>query len=504
MTRKQRCKLIRIIFFTLFAVGSLFAQEVTNPSFRNRAYPVLSKLPQIIQETMQQKRLASISIAVVHDREILYSQAFGYADVEKKIPATNTTVYPIASITKVFTATMLMQLCEKGLLNLETPLNMYIPEDKIYSRYPGILPTTLGQLASHTSGLPQDAPVNFWCNYSGFGWLVTGGRAELRWYVSKEELLSSLNHIDLENQPGIYSHYSNLGIQLLGIALERASGESFTDYVENKILKPLKMRNSGFMFDEEKRSRIAMGHVCTDPQSPFIATPLWEPGCAVYSGGLNSTAEDLARFVSFQFQEEPMGGEQVLSTGSLRLMRTPRSVRRPGSYTSYGLGWAVVQIEGYDAVEHNGALLGHSAHVSAIPDLKLGIIVLSNSRNILFAPDVCKNLARETYRELVAQIQSTSLKRTFSSEAVDLMAYSGRYVLPGRSAEIVMTVKNNKLHISLVQDPELDEPMVPVDWYEFSFEADPSRTPVLLFQTDKNGKIESVSFLSYRFKKIEN
>lgn len=504
MVKKQGRKLIFIIFFTFFAVGSLFTQEATTPSFKNRVNPVLNKLPQKIQEKMQQKRLASISVAVVHDREILYSQAFGYSDVEKKIPAAKTTVYPIASITKVFTATMLMQLCEKGLLTLETPLNMYMPEYKIHSRYPGVLPTTLGQLASHTSGLPQDAPVNFWCNYSGFGWLVTGGRAELRWYVSKEELLSSLSHIELENPPGIYSHYSNLGIQLLGMALERASGESYTDYVESKILEPLKMRNSGFMLDEEKRSRIAVGHVCTEPQSPFIATPLWEPRCAVYSGGLNSTAEDLARFVSFQFQEEPVGGEQVLSAGSLRLMRTPRSVRRPGSYTSYGVGWAVVQIEGYDAVEHNGALLGHSAHVSAIPDLKLGIIVLSNSRNIFFAPDVCKNLAREIYRELVNQIKSTSHKRSFSPKAVDLMAYTGRYVLPGKSVEIELTVKNNKLYMSLVQDPELDEAVVPVDWYEFSFEADPSRTPVLLFQTDKKGKIQSASFLSYRFKKIKN
>lgn len=504
MTKKEGCRFIFIVFFIFFATSLFFAQEGIPSSVRSWVNPVLDKLPQKIQERMQQQRLASVSIAIVHDREILFNQAFGYADVEKKNPATKGTIYPIGSITKVFTATMLMKLCEKGMLSLETPLNEYIPEYKIHSRFPGVLPTTLGQLASHTSGLPQDAPINFWCNYSGFGWLVTGGRAEMRWFVSKEDLLSSLSHIELENPPGIYSYYSNLGMQLLGIALERASGQSYTDYVENKILKSLKMKNSGFMLDEEKRSQIAVGHVCTEPESPFIATPLWEPGCAVYSGGLNSTAEDMARFVSIQFQEEPVGGKQIMSAGSLRLMRTPRSIRHPGRYTSYGVGWAVVQIEGYDAIEHNGAILGHSAHVSAIPDIKLGIIVLSNSRNILFAPDACKNLARDIYRELVNEIKSTSPKKTFDPDAVNLNKYAGKYVLPGRPAEMEIAVKDNKLYMSIIQDPEFNEPFVPVGWYEFSFEADPVRTPILFFQTDKNGKIQIASFLSYCFKKIKN
>jgi CubicO group peptidase (beta-lactamase class C family) len=453
---------------------------------------------------MQQQRLAGVSIAIVDGDEIIYSQAFGYADIAKKIPATRDTIYPIGSVTKVFTATMLMQLCEKGVLNLETPLKKYLPEYRAASSFPGVQPTTLGQLASHTSGLPQDAPVNFWCNYSGFGWIVTGGRADLTWYVSKDKLLSTLSQIELEHQPGIYSHYSNLGIQLLGIALERASGQSFVDHVEEKILKPLGMENSGFMLDEETRSLIAVGHVCNSAQSPFIATPLWEPGCAIYSGGLNSTAEDLARFVSLQFQTASESGEQILSAGSLRRMRTPNSVRHPGRYTSYGIGWAVVQIEEYDAIEHNGALLGHSAHLSAIPDLGLGIVILSNSRNVLFSPDAGKNLAREIYAELVKEKKSVQPEKTFDPSSVNLDRYAGKYELPGGFAGMEITHKDGKLFMKIVQDPSFNEPFVPIDWYEFSFETDPARNPALLFQTDTEGEVNSASFLSYSFKKIKN
>ena len=507
MKQNQKVHPINIIryFFAILLIYSIgYGNNHAAPSVQQKYDSVLEDLPQKIQESMQQQRLAGVSLAIVDGDEIIYSQTFGYADVEKKIPATRDTVYPIGSVTKVFTATMLMQLCEKGVLNLEIPLKKYLPEYRVESSFPGVQPTTLGQLVSHTSGLPQDAPINFWCNYSGFGWIVTGGQADLKWYVSKDELLSSLGQIELEYQPGIYSHYSNFGIQLLGIALERASGQSFVDYVEERILKPLGMENSGFMFDEERHPLIAVGHVCNSAQSPFIATPLWEPGCAIYSGGLNSTAEDMARFLSFQFQTAPANKEQVLSTGSLRRMRTPNSVRHPGRYTSYGIGWAVVQIEGYDAIEHNGALLGHSAHVSAIPDLRLGIVILSNSRNVLFSPDACKNLAREIYAELVNSMKGARAEKAFDPGTVNLGLYAGKYELPGGIAEMEIIHKEGKLFMSIVQDPGFNEPFVPIDRYEFSFKADPARNPALLFQTDGEGDVTGVSFLSYRFKKTKN
>jgi CubicO group peptidase (beta-lactamase class C family) len=501
LNEKQPHKLYSIAEF-LASIG--YGNNHAAPSIQQKYDFVLEGFPQKIQERMQQQRLAGVSIAIVDGDEIIYSQAFGYADVEKKIPGTRDTIYPIGSVTKVFTATMLMQLCEKGVLNLEIPLKKYLPEYRVKSSFPGVQPTTLGQLASHTSGLPQDAPVNFWCNYSGFGWIVTGGQADLTWYVSKDKLLSSLDQIELEYQPEVYSHYSNFGIQLLGIALERASGQSFVDYVEEQILKPLGMKNSGFMLEEERRFLIAVGHVCTSPQSPFMATPLWEPGCAIYSGGLNSTAEDMARFVSLQFQTAPASKEQILSTGSLRRMRTPNSVRHPGRYTSYGIGWAVVQIEGYDAIEHNGALLGHSTHVSAIPDLRLGIVILSNSRNVLFSPDACKDLAREIYKDLVNEMKEAREEKAFDPSSVNLDQYTGKYELPGGFAEMEITHKEGKLFMTIVQDPGFNEAFVPVDWYEFSFEADPARNPALLFQTDEKGEVCSASFLAYRFKKIEN
>jgi CubicO group peptidase (beta-lactamase class C family) len=502
--------LLSLSFFT--SSGSLYAsfnqddgpRDHLFQEVRNRLSLAIKKLPEKIKERMRQHRLASLSLAVVHDGEIIFSQAFGYADIEKKIAATPETIYPIASVTKVFTATMLMQLCEKGLVSLDTPLKKYLPEYKLKSKFPGTRPTTLLQLASHTSGLPEDAPQNFWVNYSGFIWLVTNGESGMEWFVSIKNIISNLNLIELEYPPDIYSHYSNLGMQLLGIALERAAGQPFTDHVASQILKPLGMNNSGFFLDQEIRSRLAVGHVCTDRQSPFLATPLWEPGCALYSGGLYSTADDMARFISLQFQEGQLGGTQILSPASLRRMRSPNSIRRPGEYDSYGIGWAVVRIAGFDAIEHNGALLGHRAHASAIPEFKLGIVILSNSRNYSFSPDACKNLAREIYRDLLSNIKDADREVSFDPNAVNLEQYKGTYTLPGGIAKMEVTAGNGKLFMSIKQDPEFNEPFTPTALHEFSFEADPGRKPMLFFHSDSSGRIVKATFLSYTFNRIKD
>jgi len=275
-----------------------------------------------------------------------------------------------------------------------------VPEYKPQSPFPGTLPTTLRQLATHTSGLPRDAPVNYWCDYTAFLWLITGGQTPMTFYVDCDSLLASLDDIELVNPPEVYAHYSNLNFQILGLALERACGRLFTTYVEEEILAPLGMKDSGFGLGPEERKRLATGYVCTGPGSEPLVAPEYDLGCAIYSGGLFTTAEDLARFVSSQWIYDEGAGNPILEAGTLRRMRTPQSIHRLGVHTSYGLGWGVVRIGAHDAIEHNGALLGYHAHVSAVPGLRLGIVALSNTKNFLWRPDACKTLARAILEDL--------------------------------------------------------------------------------------------------------
>jgi hypothetical protein len=228
--------------------------------------------------------------------------------------------------------------------------------------------------------------------------------------------------------------------------------------------------------------------------------PEYDLGCALYSGGLFSTAKDMAIFLSSQFVDETEAGNGVLGTGSLRRMRTPQSVRRPPAHTSYGLGWAIVEIGGHDAIEHNGALLGYHAHVSAIPDLRLGVAALSNSKNFLWRPDACKELARGILVELADALRACGEAHRDPS-AVELSDYSGRYALPGGIAHLDVADTADGLHVTLLEAPDFSEDFLLVGPHAFSFAVDPARQPMLYFEKGRGGAIASVTFLSYTFRK---
>jgi CubicO group peptidase (beta-lactamase class C family) len=255
------------------------------------------------------------------------------------------------------------------------------------------------------------------------------------------------------------------------------------------------------MSEETASTRTATGYACFGPRTPLLPTPAWEPGCALYSGGLYATADDLARFVSSQIPRAPAGAgaERILSEESTRAMRSPNSMRIKGRSDSYGLGWAVVRIADKVAIEHNGALTGHTAHASAIPELGIGLVALANTKHYYWSPGHCKDLAREIYRDLVDAIVIHGVDESLESGDIDFERYAGTYELPGGFAHMTVKAADGRLIVSIVEDEEFNEPFIPVTAYEFCFEEDPGRTPMLLFNTDDAGDVVRATFLSYTF-----
>jgi CubicO group peptidase (beta-lactamase class C family) len=462
--------------------------------------PILAKLPERVAATLAEDRLVSLSMAIVLDGKTIFCQAFGQADVKGGLQATAETIYPIASVTKVFTATMLAQLVEGGRMSLEDPVNKFLPEYQPRSPFPWAQPTTLRELAAHTSGLPQDAPANFWCDFSGFVWLVTQGSTPISWFVDKETLLVGLDELEFVYPPDVHAHYSNLNMQVLGLALERACRRPFPEYIKDRILAPLGMDDTGFQLTPEQRSRLARGYVFTGPNNPPLDAPDYDLGCALYSGGLYSTAPDLAKFLSFALDENPAKKPTVLSPASLRRMRTPQSLHLPGVPSSYGLGWGIVRIGDHDAIEHNGALLGYSAHVSAVPDLGLGIVALSNTKNYLWRPEACKDFARQVLADLADALEAAEKEMPFSPAEVHLEEYTGRYVLPGETAVLSIVALAEGLRVSL-KDTDFDEIFEPVAQDEFCFRTDVQRTPMLFFNRSADGRVAGLAFLSHTFRR---
>jgi CubicO group peptidase (beta-lactamase class C family) len=452
----------------------------------SKADSLIKSLPEMVNAVFMESGLPSLSIAIVHDCDIVYSQAFGFMDLGKNIPATTETIYPIGSITKLFVATMLVQLAEKGVVMLDTPLKKFLPEYQVESPYEDTRPTTLRQLATHTSGLPRDANINFWSDYAALNWLLSMGVSEMKWYASKEELLANLPYIELEYPPNSRYSYSNLGMALLAIALERAADMPFTEYVESQILKPLNMNNSGFMLHKKYPSRVPEGYVYIDPESEPLVAPEWEFGCAIYTGGLYATAEDMTRFLSLQFQDDSPGGFQLISPDGLRMMHLES--------IGWGTGWGR-----YITIEHTGGHLGFSACVQAVPALKTGIAVLTNSSNPLAVDDPAREIACAILEELKKAILTGSAAGDFDPQQVELTRYVGKYTLPGTLAEINIKLQDGQLYASLQQDSTFNYPIDPVGENEFGVAGNPDTW--FFFQDDDTGKIKSLRFIEFTFKR---
>jgi CubicO group peptidase (beta-lactamase class C family) len=276
-------------------------------------------------------------------------------------------------------------------------------------------------------------------------------------------------------------------VALLGIALERAAGESFTEYIESHILKPLGMNDSGFFLRKNHPSRIPIGYVHLNSESEPLAAPEWELGCALYSGGLYSTAEDMTRFLSLQFQDAAPGGAQIISADALRMMHLE------------SLGWGYVWAPKYKGIHHSGGHLGFHAYVRAFPELKIGIVALTNSNNPLMNQRPSDDIAVGVLEELKQAILSDSAPDSFDPERVDLNKYVGEYTLPGADAEITIELQNDKLYARVLQDPTFNYPIIPVGIDEFGIEGDTE--PWFHFEADDTGEVKKLEFIQFTFKR---
>lgn len=456
------------------------------------------ELSKQIETERQKLNLPGATVAIVRDRDIIYEHAFGYSDLAKKTPASLEQPQPIGSITKVFAATMLMQLVERGVVRLDDPLVKYVPEYKVHSPFQDTQPTTLRQLASHSSGLPRDAPINFWMNYTVAGWIFSSGQVPLQWYAPKEELLRSLATIELDHPPNSGYFYSNLGISLLAIALERAAGIPYEQYIETNILKPLGMAHSGFLNDSNQ-DRFPVGYVYVPGSGEPLVAPKWELGVAKYTGGIYATAEDLARFVSLQFQDGPVGGSQILSGDSLRAMRMTTGDYSGPDYSA-GLGWWGNHVAGHHIITHNGGHLGYLATASAMPDMKLGVVVLANRCNPMMDLQTA-DLARAIFEILLPRLSAAEALPPFDPAKIDLQAYVGSYAVPGDYAKIHVDLENGSLYRTVVGTPAPRTQLFPVGQNQFS-EA-PAQPASQVFYSDANGNVTGLSFALFRFDKTK-
>jgi CubicO group peptidase (beta-lactamase class C family) len=306
-----------------------------------------------------------VTIGIVSGAELTWTKSYGYADMEKKTPATKDTVYRIGSITKQFTGLMLLQLVEASKVRLSDPVEKYFPEvNKVEGRFAGAPPITLVQLATHTSGLgrePADLPT-----------YLKGPVPE--W---EKVMIAALPRTKYDFEPGTRFSYSNIGYAILGAALSRPAGQSYIEYVHQKIFAPLGMTHTAFEPNEKIKPHLAKGYGVQRDRVD-AETPEREHqgrGYKVPNGAMYTTVGDLARFLAFELGHGP---ESVLKKKTLE-ENFKRVNSASGDLTSgYGIGFQVERRGSLIAYGHGGSVAGYLAGALVNRDSGVGIIVLRN------------------------------------------------------------------------------------------------------------------------------
>jgi CubicO group peptidase (beta-lactamase class C family) len=332
-------------------------------SFEKNDYSYLADyLSWLVPAVMKKHDIAGLSLALIQGQETIIEKHYGLADREEKIPASEKTLYRVASITKLFTATAIMRLVEQGGINLDSPLTAYIPEFSIKSRFAQTRPITVRMLMTHHSGIPSDR---------GEG--LFDDRPE-----PYHSVLAYLREQYLSYPPGTVYCYSNLGVNLLGIVIERVSGTSYHDYISEHILKPLGMTQSFFKADETRGLAIAGAY--SGKKKGMSLEPRDMP-----SVSLISTLSDLKRFMMMVTGRGAAAGSRVLEEDTLESMLTQQNRENALDFDiKTGLMWMMSrQTLNYQGriVMHRGISLHHRSVMIILPDDGLGITILTNSES---------------------------------------------------------------------------------------------------------------------------
>jgi CubicO group peptidase (beta-lactamase class C family) len=316
---------------------------------------------------------------VVHGDELAWAAGAGFADPEAQLSSDPETLYRIASITKTFTGTAVMQLRDAGRLDLEDPAVKYLPELRgAVSPFAAIEAVTIRRMLSHESGLATEPP--------GTDWSVPV-------YQGDPQLtLARPGDIVLMLPPNLQHKYSDLAYQLLGEIVTRVSGIPYPRYVRELILDPLGMSATGFEpLDGPLLSRRAAGYSRRPFSDELDLEPAFPPVWA--EGGLWSCVPDLARWISFQLRAytQPVADSPVLAAASLREMHKPRYLADDDWTSAWGISWSADRQDGTSWIRHSGGLPGFTTTVCFDPRQQTGAIVLHNGPS--FTAEIARELA---------------------------------------------------------------------------------------------------------------
>jgi serine beta-lactamase-like protein LACTB, mitochondrial len=337
----------------LFPAARAAAQQAAQPAATLPAEK-LKQIEALVAAEMARQKIPGMSVAVVAGGQPRWANGYGMQDVENNVPAKASTVYRLGSISKPITAVAVMQLFERGRLDLDAPVQKYCPAfpEKQW-------PVTTRQVLGHLSG------IRHYKSNEEFN--------STRFYASVADGLSMFKDDPLLFEPGTKYSYTTHGYSVLGCVVEGASGQKFADFVRENVFRPASMERIRVDSVADIIRDRAQGYRITD-KGELTNSPLADNSYKVPGGGFVSTVEDLAKLAA------ALRAHKLLKRETTELMYT-RQKTKDGKDTSYGLGWSVGERNGQRSVGHSGAQQRVSTFLHMLPDQGVAVVLMANLEN---------------------------------------------------------------------------------------------------------------------------
>lgn len=362
--RKSTGRALAAGFLLLAFSASTQAQVLTSP-----------QIDSLVNKTLSTFNVPGIAVGIVKDGKLIHAKGYGIRSIKTKEKVDENTLFGIASNSKAFTSAALGMLVDEGKITWDTKVTDVIPEFKLYSPYV-TEEFTVRDLLTHRSGLGLGAgDLMIWPDSST---------------VTKDQLIHNLRYLKPVSSFRTKYDYDNLLYIVAGDVVARVSKMSYEDFIEKRIMQPLGMEKTAASWYRLKdKSNIIDGHAPIDDRS-LVTVGLSFTELANAAGGIYSNITDMSKWVIARINDGKYGPDlkqSLFSKEVNREMWTPQTIIKsgPGPYnthfSSYGLGWFLSDVNGYLQASHTGGLAGIVTQVTILPELKLGIIVLTNQQS---------------------------------------------------------------------------------------------------------------------------
>lgn len=326
------------------------------------------ELDTVLSEIIARWGIPGLGVGMVEAGRIIYTRYFGVQSLDTGAPVSADTIWGVASISKCFVATAVMQLVEAGQVELDTPLICYLPEFRLDD--PRSSQITLRQMLSHTSGMPD-------MNEDEYDELVTHPEYD---EGAAERYLRGLAQRKMVSAPGERFLYSNIAYNVLGCLIARLTGRSFETAMKERILQPAGMASSTFFFPEVAPEHLAIPHLRTPLMQVSPVYPYHRADAP--ASFLHATLEDMCRWCIACLNDSSSDGQRLLTRPGFELMWTPAANWGfPPFYESIGLGWTLGHYDGVKTVSHGGMGFGWSDFLTLLPEKNRAVVLLCNEES---------------------------------------------------------------------------------------------------------------------------